>query len=594
MTNQPPARARTRSSGVRTAPSAGDGRVKGGTVLTFSAAGEEALKAATSQQIVDPFLDTYFGAHQGELSLVEPPYNFAVLNNLPHENAMLRQCVEAMVTNCEGHGWRLEYVGPEDQEESEAAVAEKQRIEDLLFAANPDMTIDEVRARVRRDLETLGNAYLEVGRDTNGEVCMVAHVPGASVRLTSKETSLTTVEMELPREGANRKVKMQKRFRRYAQRVGTKLVYFKEFGDPRKIDPSTGKMNEELGDADTATEIIHLSLYAPGTAYGIPRWISQLPSILGSRQAELTNLDFFRENAIPALAVMVSGGRLTGNSLEQIETHLSGVRGRQSMNRVVVIEALGDTDAVDDKGTIPPPRVDIKPLAGERQKEGYFLDYIRECAKLIRSAFRLPPIFVGQSEDYSHATAKASYEVAESQVFGPERRTIDDVWNTKIIRTVGGKYWEIRSNPPKITDPSEVIEALNAFAAMGALTPNQAIDLANEYFDLEIEQIGEEWGNLPFEMVQTLLNAGRLKGVEKWQEEAKDPPVTLDATGKPLTTVQPEDPKDEKATPVEKLAAAFETARWAIAASAIAEKAEADALMIPETEETPAVVEQRV
>lgn len=608
MSKLPPARERTRSSGVTVKRDFGDGRVGKGDVLTFSAAGEEAMKAATSTQIADPFKDNYLVTTEGELSLVEPPYNFAVLNNLPHENAMLRQCVEAMVTNCEGHGWRLEYVGPEDQEESAAAVAEKQAIEDLLFSANPDMTIDEVRARVRRDLETLGNAYLEIGRDTEGKVVMVAHVPGATVRLTNKEQGLTPIEVELPREGANRKVKMQKRFRRYAQRIGTNTVYFKEFGDPRKISPKTGREDPALGEEDTATEIIHLTLYAPGSAYGIPRWISQLPSILGSRQAELTNLDFFRENAIPALAVLVSGGRLTGTSLDTIETHLSGVRGRQSMNRVVVLEALGDSDAGSEDGTIPPPRVDIKPLAGERQKDGYFLEYIRECAKFIRSAFRLPPIFVGQSEDYSHATAKASYQVAESQVFGPERRTIDDVWNTKIIRTVGGKYWEIRSNPPKITDPEEVIEALKAFSEMGALTANQAIDLANEYFDLEIEQIAEEWGNLPFEMATSLLASGRLKGMEKWQEAPQAPvgpdgkPLKVGPDGKPLTQAGAADDADTEDKPerkkaVEKLAAALENARYAVAAYAIADKAERDAaagVVSSDEEDAPAVVEQRV
>ena len=42
-------------------------------------------------------------------------------------------------------------------------------------------------------------------------------------------------------------------------------------------------------------------------------------------------------------------------------------------------------------------------------------------ALLVWSSFRLPPIFVGITSDYTRATASESREVAEEQVFEPER-----------------------------------------------------------------------------------------------------------------------------------------------------------------------------
>ncbi len=597
----PPVRQRTRLAPNEVRPEGGN-RMGRGDTIQFSPSSEAALKSSQSMQIVDPFDNVAIGL-TGELAIVQPPFNFNALNNLPNENSMLRQCIEALVTNVEGHGWRMEYVGPEDQEDSSPALAERRMLEGFLSTTNPDTSFDETRARFRRDLETTGNAFLECARDSQGRVVMMNHIPAHSMRLTNKEPIPVAVTVEVPdgELGTYRSVKMTKNFRRYVQRSGSKTVYFKEFGDPRTINPEKGVEDNTIGFEQGATEVIHVSLYAPGSPYGLPRWINQLPSILGSRQAELTNLDFFRENAIPALAVLVSGGRLTSTALEEIENHLSAARGRQSMNRVVVMEAIGDNNAQDDRGSIPPPRLEIKPLAGERQKDGFFLEYGRDCDKKIRSSFRLPPIFVGQSEDYSHATAKASYEVAESQVFGPARRMTDDVFNNNILRSYKPRYWEVRSNPPKITDPEEVIKALEAFDRMGALTPNQVIDMANEYFDLELPRIEDEWGNFPFSIVSSLAASGRLKGLEAIQTEPQEPvadpnetdetdeanetptPVNADITMG--NTLPPNSSNDARRSAVEQMSEAFQRARFALTAAAIADYEEAQS-----EEEQPATV----
>jgi len=594
------------------APEHGNGRVGMGDSLLFSASAEAALKSANSQVIEDPFSQNYM-AVSGELAVIQPPFNINALQNLPRENSMLRQCIEAMVVNTEGHGWRLEYTGPEGQEESPEAVGEKNRLEWFLMNPNPDYSLDETRARLRTDLETTGNAAFEALRTPGTEeIAVMAHVPFATLRMTLKDKDPVAVTQEvMGPDGTVKKITVQRKFRRFVQRSGTSVVYFKEFGDPRTIDARTGQVDEACPEEHRATEIFHMSIYAPGYVYGVPRWINQLPAILGSRQAELTNLDFFRENAIPALAVLVSGGRITQGSLEQIESHVSAARGRKSMNRVLVLEALGDSHAQAEAGTIPPPRVDFKPMAGERQKEGFFLEYGGDCDTKIRSAFRLPPLFVGESQDYTHATAKTAYEVAEGQVFGPARRVTDGVMNDHILATYKPKFWSLRSNPPRITDPDEVIKAINAFIAGGAMSPNTTIDMANEYFDLELPRIEEAWGDIPFEMALQLLVKGQLKGLE---DVTKDVPEgqMLDAQGNiiPIPKVQPPKGNIPGQTPIpgkvpgggaggsgnaqklERVAEAFVVLREALMGPDTAINGE----VVPgaETEDAPQVVEQHV
>jgi capsid portal protein len=282
------------------------------------------------------------------------------------------------------------------------------------------------------------------------------------------------------------------------------------------MSPSTGKEDPSLTFDQEATEIFHDTLYSPGSPYGIPRWIANLPSIMGIRESELTNLQFFKDNAIPAMAILISGGALSAESVANIQSHFSGGRGRQSMNRVMVLEASGDDEAGKLEGSIPPPRIDMKPLTSERQTDGNFNEYEEACEKKVRASFRLPPLFVGRSDDYSHATADASMVMADAQVFGPERNKTDDVYNSKFLVKDGIplQYWRMRSNPPRLVSAEAILDALDVLDNVGAITPNIAIGIANELFDLALTPIDQEWGNVPFPIVMQLAMAGNLAGVE--------------------------------------------------------------------------------
>lgn len=467
------------------------------------------LKEYTEQkQLPDPFQQSYGNQIAGSgISIIQPVYSFYALMRMPEENAVLRQCIDAMITNIDGHGYRLSYVGPDGMDTSPVALKEKDSIQNLMDFPNDEYSMQELRDRLRRDFEVLGNSFLEVGRDRKGRVVMLSHLPAQTMRMTTKETEAIPVEVLLPRDGKTVTQKVNKRFRRFVQQVGERKVWFKEFGDPRSIDPKNGLISSTVTVESSATEVIHLSLYNPANPYGLPRWFHQMPSILGSRQAELTNLDFFKENAIPAMALLVSGGMLTQSSLNEMEAHFQSARGRASMNRILVLEATGDDSMMLDNGQVPVPKVELKALQGDRQHDALFQTYETNSMAKIRSAFRLPPIFIGSSSEYTYAAAKTSYEVAEGQVFAPERQKFDDMVNLRILSSLGAKFWAFRSNPARLSDADSVIKAVETFDKVGALTPNVSIGLANELFDLSIPGIKSEWGNYPFPLVMELIKS---------------------------------------------------------------------------------------
>ena len=227
------------------------------------------------------------------------------------------------------------------------------------------------------------------------------------------------------------------------------------------------------------------------------------------------------------------------------------------MNRVAVIEAQPHPDfaAGTVEGATPSPKMELKPLTGERQSDALFGEYDKANQEKVRSAFRLPPIFLGRADDYTRATAEASLDTAESQVFAPERDKFDTVMNLRILTDADGKppaLWHFRSNPARITNPENIVETLDKLELSGAMTPNQAISLANELFGKARKHIKEAWGDLPFSLILEMVKAGKIDAEKMFAGLAgmtvePPAPVVLDpTTGKALPA--PTAPAKPKAT----------------------------------------------
>lgn len=487
---------------------------------------EQAMKAFEGHQIQDPFTNAYGGQTAGIENILRTPYNPYALLRLPEENNALRQCIDAMVVNIESYGHRFEFVGEDGKEESKEAKKELKRLQTLLDSPNGQYSLVELRERLRRDYETFGYCFIEINRSVKKQIVSFYHVPAQTMRLTAVESDSVQTLVPLVREDAVIYQKVNRQFRRYVQDVNGKKVYFKEYGDPRSIDPETGQENKALTVDDAASEVYMLRLYTPGTAYGAPRYINQLPAILGSRESEIVNLNFFKQNTIPAMAILVAGGELTEDSVLELEEHIAAVQGRESIHRVLLLEAKGDAGAASENGTVPAPKVEMKSLVAERQQDAMFQEYDKNNQKKIRSSFRLPPLYVGLSEDTTYASAQTAQIIAEGQVFGAERNKIDDVFHAVLLADEEGlppKLWRFRSNPPRITDPQTLINALSTLDQLGALTPNISIGIANELFDLHIPNIEEPWGDYPMKMVMAMLQEGTLKGVEAVREKPAAP-----------------------------------------------------------------------
>jgi PBSX family phage portal protein len=474
----------------------------------------------------DSFADLYWtGGAAGEgIYVLEPTFKPGVLSALVSQNNMLGKCVEAMEVNIDGTGHVIKLVTGEKEDE-----IEKKKMESFFKEPYPGKSMVEIRRALRRDIEAIGNGYLEVIRDITDEIAMLNWQDAQDMRLL-RLGDVVEVDKVLERDGVEVTMRVRVRERRFVQLVNGKSVYFKEFGAHRDIDRDTGewaKEGERLPINKRGSEIIHIvGNKEPKTPYGSPRWISQLPSVLGSRKSEEHNLDFFDGGGVPPVLVIVQGGTLGREVKEDLKLHLSGSGGK---HRAAVVEAISTSGSLESAGTV---QVRVERFGAERQQDAMFANYDKNCGENIRTAFRLPQMFIGMSGDLNFATAYTAYMVAEAQVFFPERDEFDTLINTRIVRGMGVKKYVFSSLPVTLVDVQNQLKALEYVREDQTVAKEEIVEILNNITGLTMNY--QEPPPPPVEMMgagaPTSPTAGGVKQPKQPLQLVKQP-INAQTTG---------------------------------------------------------------
>lgn len=439
-------------------------------------------------------------------TVIPTPYNVPKLFEIIENNSMLRPCIDAFVTNTVGTGWEIDPLArgkkPNEGENFELTT--------FLEHANSDESMVTVMSKVIDDRESVGFGFLEVIRDAGRNISLLRHAPAMVTRLGSKIADPLLVEYTISRGRRLSIVKEYRQFRRYVQIVGGRQVWFKELGDTRTMNRNTGHIEGEEGfqPGAPATEILHFKLPS-NELYGVPRWINQLPSVIGSRESEEVNMRYFQDNTVPPMMLTVSGGRLTSNSYRELTRalHTNNI-GADRQHKIMIVEAVGDGDSLDANGT--PVRLNVEKLTDARQSDALFKDYDQANRDKIRMSWRLPGIVVGASNDTNVASAQIASFIADSQVFGPARSEIDEILNKRIVNADNGLSLlscKLTSRVPAISSPETTLKTLTALNVIGAVTPRAAQQTANKVLQLELpaypekgEDGYEEWMDQPIQL----------------------------------------------------------------------------------------------
>jgi PBSX family phage portal protein len=426
----------------------------------------------------DPFTQLGMTGLGEKGQVLQPTYNMVTLRGLSHQNNTLLQAVSAMEVNIDGTGYEIARKDKAVMTEEDDKKAAK--LSEFFDEPWPGQSFVTIRRELRRDLETTGNAYLEIIRNNKGDIVFLRPIDAMLIRLMKLEDAVA-VNKKINRGGSEINVKLLERQRKYVQKIGdTKVRYFKDYGIERELNADSGEWKGEAPDntteipqIDRANELLHFTIIKDVlTPYGVPRWINNLPSVLGSRKAEEFNLEFFDHGGLPPAMILIQGGQLSSEARTTLTNYLSGKASIKQRGIIAEIFA-----ASGDLGSAGNVKVSVERFGDERQKDAMFATYDSNCAEHVRISFRLPPMFLGLSEAYNFATAYTAYMIAEAQVFLPERQEFDEVLNLTIMKELSTDY-VYRSKSLNVVDVDAKLKGMELSKEF--INPTDFVDELNE------------------------------------------------------------------------------------------------------------------
>ncbi len=459
------------------------------------------IKASVSPTTNQIYKDDFYGLYG---DIVEPPYNLKELKLIGEYSSILQQCVDAYKTNIIEFGIEPDYkldINSEDIKENvkEQAETEWTRLDEFIRYLNMDESPEKILGYAIDDKEKTGNGYLEIIRDGLNVPVGIEYADSQYMRIC-KRTEETDVNYKILENGAEKTVSRKKRFRKYVQLIDDKKVYFKEYGDPRIMNKETGEFGEGISEDLQANEIFHFKIGSE--TYGKPRWIGNLISLYGARKAEELNLMYFSNGRHIPAAITVSNGKLDDASYEALQEYMNDLQGTDNAHKFLLLEAMGTTEESVTFGEekIMPAKVEIKSLAEVLQQDALFLEYDNNTRQKIRSSFRLPPLYTGEAQEFSRATADTARKVTEEQVFQPERKALARVLNTLFLEPLGFSYVKLAIRGADFHDPVEISKVLTPFIQAGSVAPNDLRPLLENVLGVKLDPFSDEY-NVPIQVI---------------------------------------------------------------------------------------------
>lgn len=319
--------------------------------------------------------------------VISPPINFDLWARMMEMNTRLGRAIRTYARNTAGLGWEVvskQPITPDTDEETRKEIKRQTaEVKRLFEHPNRQMPYVTLSFLEKMDEEAIGNGYIEVTRNLAGKINGLFHVSGVTVR--------------------------RKKGGGFVQVRDNKTRFFKEFGDKRIVDPETGEtLVDEQGRrqgkeafpnglvplARRATELLHFRVYSPRSSfYGLPRYMATAPAITGNRLAAIRNVAFFSADAVPRLIITVSGGRLTGGSIEMLEKFVvrKGKVGPEGAHRIAVLQTEERQVGIGPKPIRT--QIQVTPLTVGSTEDASFQNYRRGNDEEIREAFGLAQIY---------------------------------------------------------------------------------------------------------------------------------------------------------------------------------------------------------
>ena len=394
------------------------------------------------------------------LQVVNPRVDFNDLLYFMDVNVWHKRSVKLKAALVGGLGWQL--VTDDENKDPDDAY---NRIMELLERPNEKYqeTFSVLMVRMLTDYFALGNGWLEVSRNTKGEVAAIYHVRGKNVR-------------------------RKKDFTGYFQIRANKKQEFRNFGD------TTNK---------TKNELIHFYEYDPqDDYYGIPEWLPAMATMAMDRAAVEFNTYIFDNGMMIPFAIIIEGGRLSAKARKALQQFLQkNYKGIANAGRAIVIDN-------DD----PNVNIRIEKLDNPSMRDMSFYRLRTLSRDEVIAAHQVPPRLGGiMSAGQLGGTGEVSgqLKIFQETLIKPEQRKLENILNRTILATFGEHKWKIKFNELDITDPKDDAEWYKTMVEIGVLEADEVR-----------EEIGYKPRQTPVQPEVTMKQIAKaLEGIRKVLED---------------------------------------------------------------------------
>lgn len=374
--------------------------------------------------------------------VVVPDYNPTYLAKVYEKSSPHYAAVQAKVANITDLGYDLEptYALKSQIEDSDSeskrdelerqAADEKNAILEWLDSLNWLQPFSDTLHAVSVDLESTGNAYIEVGRTARGKINYVGHIPSVTMRVRRD------------RDG-------------FVQLVGTRVIYFRNFGDRQTENPLTDDPNPN--------EVIHIKNYTPTNSYyGIPDIIPAIDALAGDEFASRYNLDYFEHKAVPRYIIYLKGAQISEQNQRKIlELFQTGVKGKH--HRSVFLPLPADSDG---------NKVEFKMEAIEAKvQDSSFNSYRKMNIDEIFMAHRTPKTKSGYMDGVGLAAARDADKGFKEQVTRPKQDILEK--RIDLILKDKTENFKFKFNEMTLSDEDTQSKIYERGVRMQYLVPNE-------------------------------------------------------------------------------------------------------------------------
>jgi capsid portal protein len=352
---------------------------------------------------------------------IEPPVSLEALAKLSTISGIRSSIIDAIARNTVGLGYSVD-VAPGKEEEAGDPRDTISEITTILEAlAHRDLRLDnsgftELLMAVKTDEEEVGWGFLEVSRsELTGRIDGLFHVPGKLMRRLRDRSGYVLLDPS-----------------------GEKNNDFYNFGEKVEYtDKGEATSKIAKGKSWNRNEVICFRLYTSESRdYGMPRDIALALEYAGDKLAAEYNVSFFDAGGTPPTILFISSSQ--GEEMGSVKFRVP-----QETTARIANTIKSDGGHRDRVAIIPLPSgssVDQVKLGETSERDMGFVQYRKDNAERILSAFRVQPIFIGLGSDGRY-DAEVQRALTLEQVFDPEQDRYEQRIKDTILRDMGyGDY----------------------------------------------------------------------------------------------------------------------------------------------------------